>query len=45
MTTAPKTPDCNETVNAVGIRCSALLARIETMTNQDIKLLCGEMSR
>lgn len=26
MTTAPTTPDCNATVNAVGIRCSALLA-------------------
>ena len=25
MTTAPTTHDCNETVNAVGIRCSALL--------------------
>lgn len=29
----------------VGIRCSALLARIEKMTNQNIQLLCGEMSR
>ena len=26
MTTAPTTPDCNKTVNAVGIRCSALFA-------------------
>ena len=45
MTTAPIASASPETVNAVGIRCSALLARIETMTNQDIQLLCGDMSR
>ena len=29
----------------MAVRSSVLLARIETMTNQDIQLICGEMSR